>query len=140
MTTHPVLVDIDLATLLNLFTLPKEYLDVPEITATQAPAPPACRRLRVVIVGGSFMEPVGAALSRLPCAPQVVQYFYWEVNRFTWKNGIVTLQPIDPAMRDADLRDADVLLYEENEAILGHSNHGRALYQWLAAQRKKPLF
>ena len=128
---HPGGTDIDLADLMNLMW-PPVHFPVPETTITAAP-PPACRPLRVTIVGGSFMIGIAQVLTRLPCPVTVVEYEYWQYYHLTFRRGKVTAGPVDPARRDRDLNDADVIIYEENEQLLGQSQHGPLLYQWLAA-------
>jgi hypothetical protein len=147
MSSHPTGMDADLAQLMNLFWLPDKYANVPVVIFIQSPAPAGCHKIRVVIVGGSFMESIGAVLSRLPCVKQVVEYYYWHANRLLWVDGAMTsgiYNKIDPAQRDAELRRADVVIYEENESLLFPSGqppdpssnypgpaHGGAFYQWV---------
>ncbi|MEJ1979193.1 MAG: hypothetical protein WDN49_26830 [Acetobacteraceae bacterium] len=88
----------------------------------------------MTIVGGSFMHAIAELLGKGPCHPQVVEYEYWQTLHLTWPQGKMTLLPVDAAERARDVLDADVLIYEENEERLGHSNHGPALYDFLARQ------
>ena len=81
------------------------------------------------------MQGIGEALSRVSCDTEVTQYEYWTAFHLTWRGGVTAVGKVDPAQRDADLRRADIVLYEENEEVLGHAHHGEALLQWLRAAR-----
>ena len=131
MSDDPGGTDIDLADLMNLMW-PLVHFSVPH-TAISAPPPPVCRPLRITIVGGSFMMGIGQVLSRLPCPATVVEYEYWSIYHIAFHCGKATPEGVDPAQRDRDLNDADVIIYEENEQLLGQSRHGPLLYQWLVA-------
>ncbi len=131
---QPEKTDVDLTFLMNLIW-PPVHFEVPLVMLHEAPKAADCRPLRIVIVGGSFMEHVGAPLSQLPCGARVAEYFYWWMHRDLWIDGKNTLVPVSPALRDAELRAADVVIYEENEAILGRSLHGPLFYRWLLKQR-----
>ena len=126
--SHPADQDIDLARLLNLFRLP-DHFTVPVVTV-DGPPPGGCSRRRITIVGGSFMEAIAASLSRSACVGRVVEYFYWH-ERFAWSNGARTRSPADRALRDAELRDADIILLEQNEAGLRRGEHAEAYQAWL---------
>jgi hypothetical protein len=130
MTDRPDGVEADLFLLMNLlWTQPR--FPVPHITMTAQPAPAGCKPVKIVIVGGSFMESIGAALSHLPCGVDVVEYSYWSIYHISWTDGVHTIKTVDPVIRDRDLKSADILLYEENEAVVGKSQHGLLLSQWL---------
>ncbi len=125
--------DTDLATIMNLFT-PLNHYQTPVVTVHE-PSAPACKKLSVVIVAGSFMEQIGPLLSRSPCVAQVVQYFYWSHRRDVWVNGADSFDVQNNAqIRTADLLHADIVLYEENESFFGKSQHGADLYNWVAGQ------
>ena len=126
-------IDTDLADLLNLL-LAGAREPMPAVTPEPPPSPPGCTPRRVVIVGGSFGNALGSYLSFQPCRPVVAGYEYWRRRHETWDGGRVTLGEVDPAQRARDLQAADVILYEENEQILGHSDHGRALHEFLLAR------
>ena len=125
--------DTDLAYLLNLFVVGARE-PMPVVTPVPPPSLPGCTPRRVVIVGGSFGNALGSYLSLEPCRPVVAGYEYWRRVHETWDEGRVTRGEVDPAQRARDLQAADVVLYEEHEQILGHSAHGRALYEFLRAR------
>ncbi len=129
LSNHPNGTDIDLADLMNLMW-PLVHFVVPHVTIT-GPPPAVCRPLRITIVGGSFMMGIGQVLSRLPCPATVVEYEYWTIYHIGFHRGKATPRDVDPAQRDRDLNDADVIIYEENEQLLGQSQHGPLLYRWL---------
>jgi hypothetical protein len=133
---HPVQSDVDLTILMNLIWVP-DHFDTPVITMRQAPKAPDCRPVKITIVGGSFMEHIAPFLSQLPCGADVVQYFYWHGHRDVWHDGVPVIEPVVPAVRDADLLNADIIIYEENEGVLGRPQHGQAFYQWLLAHPAK---
>ncbi len=122
--------DIDLAVLMNLLWLPTQT-PTPLVDVEPAPDTDGCAKLKVTMVGGSFAHAIGEALSRQRCHPQVMEYEYWHNFVLTWDDGDMEEQPFNAAQRARDLRDADVLIYEDNEQMLGHSEHGKALYDYL---------
>jgi hypothetical protein len=137
MSSHPALIDVDLALLMNLIWLP-DHFEVPKITVTQAPRAADCRPVHITIVGGSFMHNIGEALSDLPCGAKAVEYEYWSIYRLEWNAGVLTFgHGVDPPARDADLKDADVVLYEENEILLARSKLSGELLQWLGEHPAK---
>lgn len=130
MSDPPRGVDVDLASLMNLLWWP-DARPVPEVTLRPAPAPVSCTARSVVIVGGSFGHAIGEQLSEQPCHPMVTEYEYWHLLTLTWTDGEVAQLPFDEARRSRDLAGADVILYEDNEQMLGHSLHGKALFDYL---------
>lgn len=122
--------DTDLADLLNLLVAGARE-PMPAVMAEQPPPLPGCTPRRVAVVSGSFGNALGSYLSLEPCRPVVAGYEYWRRRHETWDGGRVTLGEVDPAQRARDLEAADAILYEENEQVLGHSDHGRALYRFL---------
>jgi len=131
MTTHPSDTDLDLARLMNLFVLPGNVL-FPAVTVQPSATPQPCPKLRAVIIGGSFGHSIGEFLSTTPCHVSIVEYEYWHLFTLTWVPKTMVIDPtVDAARREADVLNADILIYEENEQILGHSEHGPALWQLL---------
>ncbi len=132
MTKHPSGTDVDIAKLMNLFVLPGD-VPVPVVAVQPSPPPQPCPKLHAVIVGGSFGHAIGDFLSATPCRVSVVEYEYWHNYTLKWTHNVMTIDPtVDAASRDADVLGADILIYEENEQVLGHSNHGQALWQLLS--------
>ena len=126
MEPHATGQDVDLARLTNLFGHPWA-VPVPAVTFEPPPPPPDCRPERVVVVGGSFGHAVVAAQPALPCGIRVTEYEYWHNAMVTWVGDDYRLHDVDGAERDAAVRGADVLIYEENEEILRHPDTGHAL-------------
>lgn len=125
--------DSDLALLMNLSRVPDRE-PTPSLVLHSAGASDRCRPLRVAIVGGSFTVRIAGLLGRTACAPSFDGYLYWHSGHLTWsRDGHLTQGSVDPVQRAAALRDADVLLYEENEQLLGHAEAGRALSDALTA-------
>ena len=129
-TDDPSGADIDLAVLMNLLWLPAQD-PTPDVDVDTAPPTIGCATLKVVMVGGSFAHAIGDALSRQRCFPDVMEYEYWHNFVLTWEDGDMEERPFDAAQRARDLGDADVILYEDNEQMLGRSEHGHALYEYL---------
>ncbi len=129
--TPPQSPDNDLALLMNLRQTPDHYL-VPALTVTWGPA--TCRPVNVTVVGGSFMIAIAQLLGQGPCHPQIAEYEYWRADRLTWPGGQIVKTDVDEARRAREVMDADVLLYEENEQLLGRVQHGPALYDFLSHQ------
>lgn len=130
--------DVDLANLMNLFRLPSHF-DVPVVAVTQPSPPGGCRRQRIVIVGGSFMEAVAARLSVSPCVGSVVEYFYWQVARLAWQDGARSRVAVETALRDRELDAADIVILEQNESTIGAPSRSvAALRDWFAAAVRYP--
>ncbi len=134
MDDDPTGVDVDLASLMNLLWWP-DAQPAPRVVEQPGPTPAACAARRVVIVGGSFGHAIGEHLSEQPCRPVVTEYEYWRLVALTWHDGAMAQTAFDEAQRTRDLTTADVILYEDNEQMLGHSLHGKALYDHLMAGR-----
>ncbi len=131
MSPHPSGTDVDIAKLMNLFVLPGD-VPTPVVTVQPSPPPRPCPNLHAVIVGGSFGHAIGDFLSATACPVTVVEYEYWHSYTLRWAGGVMTADAaVDAASRDADVLNADLLVYEENEQVLGHSYHGQALWQLL---------
>ncbi len=131
MTNHPTIADVDLARLMNLFSL-SGYATVPFVTVQPSPPLQPCPKLHAVIVGGSFGHAIGEFLNASACHLSVTEYEYWRRFTLQWNGGDEVIKPVvAAASRDADVLSADVLIYEENEQILGHSDHGQALWRFL---------
>ena len=122
--------DIDLAVLMNLLWMPAQD-PTPEVDLTPPSDDVLCTPLNVVMVGGSFAHAIGDFLSRQRCQPDVKEYEYWHNFVLTWEDGDQEEQPFHEAVRSRDLDHADVLIYEDNEQMLGRSDHGKALYEYL---------
>lgn len=131
MVSRPQPPDNDLALLMNLIWPVDDYA-VPAVSIAWGPA--SCRKLNVTVVGGSFMIALAELMGQGPCHPHFVEYEYWQIDRLIWPGGKITKLPVDDAERARDVMDADVLIYEENEQVLGHSQHGPALYNFLSQQ------
>ena len=131
MTPHPEFPDNDLANLMNLFSRADDG-PVPVIAFEAART--ACRPPRITIVGGSFIQWTVLDLARRSCAVQVIGYQYWRANTIQVEDGKLTTRPgVDETRRSDDVLGADILIYEENEALLGAPQHGQALWAFLRA-------
>ena len=131
---HPEGVDVDLAMLMNLIWKPVHY-QVPVVRLQALDAPPGCKGWSVAVVGGSFMHAIAETLSGAGCRPLVVEYEYWSAIRLAWEGGrLVSAGAVDERERAARLRDADLVIYEENEQVLGRDRHGPALAAFLGVQ------
>ena len=126
----PVGMDRELVDAMHLMW-PDDRYPVPVVTyqAAAAPAPAPCRRLRITEVGGSFLFRLNGVLARQPCPPEIHQWFYWERARVSFPGEV--WEKTDAAQRERDLREADVIVAEENEAVLPRSPHLRSLVQAL---------
>lgn len=127
--------DIDLASLLNLFWPPVHFV-VPVVQLREPPPPPRCGKLLIVIVGGSFMLNMAQKLDQTGCGADAVTYEYWSVHRVSFTGDRLVVGPVDPATRDRELRAADVVIYEENEQVLGNAPQGAKFYDWVMGAGK----
>jgi len=122
----PLTPEDDLLKLLNLMW-PDRHYEVPLLHYALPAA--SCRPVRVALVGGSFLHQIGEALLHSACPPQVEGWSYWKLFHITWPNGVTTLLPVNTTERDRYvLQDADIVILEENEALVARSNHGPAFY------------
>ena len=128
---HPEGVDVDLAMLMNLMWKPVHY-QVPAVRLQLPDAPPGCEGWSITVVGGSFMHGIGETLSEAGCRPRVVEYEYWSAVRLAWEGGrLASAGAVDDGERAVRLRGADLVIYEENEQVLGRDRHGPALAAFL---------
>ena len=128
---HAEGLDIDIARLMNLiWQFPAGPAPVADVTPAQPPMP--CPQTRVVVVGGSFSHALLEYLHKATCNPPAVEYEYWRAYTVRWTDLGADARPgVDEAERNAAIRDADVLVYEENEQVLPAPRHGWALYEYL---------
>ena len=133
MTPHPDPdgTDQDLARLINLFDMPNDG-PVPAVTVQPAPPSATCDPPHVVIVGGSFSNPLGTVLGGLPCPVPVMEYQYWHALWLDYPGGRMRVHFAVPSPeRNAAVLAADVLIYEENEEASRDHFHGTALLNFL---------
>ena len=133
MRPHPVRDsdDVDLARLMNLF-VPAANGPVPMVTLRPVAAPDTCQPPRIAIVGGSFSHATLKALHALPCPVRATEYEYWHTYTLEWgDDGLDKALGVIEARRNADVLDADIVVYEENEQLLGQPLHGQALSAFL---------
>jgi len=128
MSNKPVGVDRDLADLIDVLFPPVSY-SVPILNLK-----PACatgsRTTPLSIVGGSFMHAVADLLGRGGCMADVHLYFYLRAGVFGGTPYRLLRAGLDPSDLTA-LRDAKILVLEENESNIGRSEYPAALRQAL---------
>ena len=124
--------DRDLLDLMNL-KHPDTHYPVPELTYQSAPPSGSCHDVGIIEVGGSFLASLNWTLEKLACPPRITNWFYWEQRRLQYGNGRVYELPMDEDARRQSLLDADVVLFEENEAAGPDSRHGELMMQAVAA-------
>jgi hypothetical protein len=113
--------DSDLAELMNLL-VPRVHYPAPAVT--QLPAPPCdaqtSSRLDVALVGNSFSEGLAEALISGACLSRLTIYRYLEIRHGataeSWK-----LTPLESDI--APIRDADVVILEENEGFVAEGSY-----------------
>ncbi|MBV9812091.1 MAG: hypothetical protein JO326_05035, partial [Acetobacteraceae bacterium] len=121
----------DLLDILNLRFADWRYT-VPHLTYDAAPAG-ICRPAHITEVGGSFLFALDRALSHLACPPAIAMWFYWEKRLQEYPADRATMPPLDAAARRQSLRDADIVIFEENEASGPVSKHGEQMMAELPA-------
>ena len=126
----PFFVALDLT---NLINVPWPRLDFPvPVVDLAAPKPPGCTPVNIGFVGGSFSYEVMWTLMKLPCAPTIDFYSYFELEHTVFPGDIRI--PIDRQQRQAELlQRANVVILEENESMMIRSNHGPAFYGMVEA-------
>jgi hypothetical protein len=86
--------------------------------------------LAAAIVGGSFVTQLAEVLTEQGCLVQLEHYFYMHTAQFRF----LPYRAIKINLTDADfapLRTVDILLVEENEALVGGTEHFDLLYNTL---------
>ncbi|CAN5126561.1 hypothetical protein BH10PSE10_BH10PSE10_09940 [soil metagenome] len=116
-------VDRELADLLNTFFPPMAYLTPkvkfqPSVSCATYPS----RTLDVAFVGSSFSHLPAEILMRDNCLSALNTYFYLSLGRFSGEP-YQKLQSDLPAADLAHLRDAKVMLLEENESFAGTASY-----------------
>lgn len=127
---EPAGTDRDLIDLLNLLWPDMSY---PTTVIARAGATAVCERTpRLLAMGGSFLHQILAAATQTPCRPQIDYWFYMRTEDNGVELGHYRRAPgdasngerlaADLALLGENLRDADVVVLEENEANIGATN------------------
>lgn len=124
--------DRDLLDIMNL-PHPDRHYPVPELTYHSSDPPGGCRTVKITEVGGSFLMGINSTLERLACPPEITYWFYWDHERFLYTGNHMRELPIDPGVRRRSLLDADVVVFEENEAAGPATPHGKLMIQEIDA-------
>ena len=131
---EPDEVDTDLLDAMNV-PWPGLHYQTPRIDVT-TPRPSQCEPVIMAQVGGSFLYQIDKAFQRMPCPPQIDLYEYFRRTMAFYPGD--RRFPVDPGRREWMLTDAaEVVILEENEELVAHSDHGEALYQLIAGREKK---
>ena len=128
---NPQGIDRDLLDIMNL-RHPDTHYPVTELAYQSAPPPGGCRTTTITEVGGSFLGYLNNTLEQLACPPKISHWFYWDEKRFHYTGGRLDELPMDADAHRRSLLDADVILFEENEAWGPGSKHGELLMQAVA--------
>jgi alginate O-acetyltransferase complex protein AlgJ len=115
--------DRDLVDLLNLL---RGWSDeVPELEFASSNS---CeRKVNATIVGGSFMPIIAEMLTKTGCVERVDLYFYLHVSLVRSPG----MQVLKRDLKSADIvviKEAPVIILEENELVMPRSDHGLAFY------------
>src|SRR5947199_4824230 len=116
-------VDRDLVDLLNVFFPPLGYLTPkvkfqPAVPCSEHPA----RSIDAALVGSSFSHLPGQILIEDNCLSQLNVYYYMHLGRF----GGVPYHELQRDLKEADLarlRDARIVILEENESFVARSSY-----------------
>lgn len=135
--------DRDLLDLLNLASPDARY-PVARIARRGALSGASCERApRIAAMGGSFLREIIAVLAQAPCPPEIDHWFYmrtendaYELVRYHTGAGDVSIGESLPSgaldLR-ASLDRADIVLLEENEAVISRMQQVANLRQAMAA-------
>ncbi|WP_442753968.1 alginate O-acetyltransferase AlgX-related protein [Methylocystis sp. JAN1] len=136
--------DRDLIDLLNLLWPDLTY---PTAMIERAGAPGACEKApRVLAMGGSFLHQIIVSVTRAPCPPKTDYWFYMRLPDYGIELGHYEIVPgeadgekgdADLSILDRNLRDADLVVLEENEANIGLTQQVGHLRD--ATRRRAPL-
>jgi alginate O-acetyltransferase complex protein AlgJ len=125
--------DRDLMEILNL-VWPDTRYEVP-VVSYHSTTPASCRPTRITEVGGSFLFELDDALAQAACPPEISVWWYWDLKHFRYPGGTKKPLTADAAARRQDLLDKlDVMIFEENEAVIPDTPHGRQLLGLIAGQ------
>jgi alginate O-acetyltransferase complex protein AlgJ len=128
--------DRDLVDMLNLYWFDTDYR-VPKIAYGSADAQQACRPAKIMEVGGSFLEQINVALRGSRCPPEISYWFYWNFAHVFYEGDRRRSEPARDDNHLTDLTSSDVILLEENESILGLTDHLNALHSLVVAADAK---
>jgi len=88
-------------------------------------------RLRVAVVGSSFMHSLARGLIEAACLWQLSVYFYFNHGRY----GGLSYGLLDPKYQDsASVLDAEIVILEENETSIGRSGHVDRFHSFIMSQ------
>ena len=125
-------IDRDLLDIMNL-PHPDLHYPVPELVYQSSPPLSGCHTGKIVEVGGSFLGGINSTMDRLVCPPDITLWSYWEKRGMRYANKRWHELPIDAEQRSQSLLDADVIFFEENEALAPDSKHGQLMIQAVEA-------
>ena len=131
--------DRDLLDLMNL-PYPDTHYPVPELTYKSDPLPGGCHPIKIAEVGGSFLDGLNSTLEMIACHPIIAYWFYWDNRLINYAGKRAYDLPIDAERRRRSLLDADVVLFEENEASIPGSAHGEAMMKAFATLTDKDRY
>lgn len=124
----PTMEEQDFAQLMNVAFTPSNYLTA-EITVSGQLKSLCDEPVNIVVVGGSFFTSIGRALSRSPCNPSIRQLSYLTISQVDY--GISPGKLVVTAPDLGILKQADIIIVEENMGILMNSRHIPAFLQLL---------
>ncbi len=120
-------IDRDLLDLINVL-IPNPRYPTARVSYERAPCPPADREAAVATIGGSFTPTVAQVLLRNACLPGLrnYNYLYYGLRggeAFRVLQHRLTREDILP------LREADIVILEENESVFPGGNHATEFYR-----------
>ena len=117
--------DRDLVDLLNL--LRQSWSDeVPKLVFASSKS--CNRKISATIIGGSFMHVIAEMLTKTGCVEQADLYFYFHLFLFRSPGHQLIKQDLQP-IEIAAIRQAPLVVLEENEMIMARSIHGPELHR-----------
>src|SRR3954447_21676478 len=126
-------VDRDLVDLLNVFFPPLSYL-TPKVKFQTAPcATSPARSIDAVLVGSSFSHLPGQILIEDNCLSELNVYYYMHLGRF----GGTPYHELQRDLKEADLerlRDAKIVILEENESFVARTGYVNELRKIVTAR------
>jgi len=132
-TFDPKGMDKDLAALLNIYKLKKQYsvplLDYKENINANFP-------LKVVLIGSSFTSQIYSILVENKVFSSLTRFYYFRLSKDIYQNGnTLKLNTVNVSNKEdiKDIYTADVVILEENIAA-SMSNHAKLLYETLKSK------
>lgn len=125
--------DRDLVDLVNVL-VPNPRYPTAEVTFEKPACPAYKRPLEIAYIGGSFIGPTAETLNLHGCLPDLKRYNYL-YRGLRGGDGFQRIKTRATAEDIIPLRNADIVILEENEAVIPASDHAREFYRVIMGKK-----